>query len=174
MLDDNTEQNLIALTEYITQEQPRFGVMLCGTCGNGKTTLVYAFRRVVNYLNRQNHFSFLQDEYNSFQVGFKIVHATDIIRTYMEDIKAFDSLVKSSMLAIDDLGTEPLEITQYGNVVTPMVRLLEHRYDNQLFTIVTTNLTGAEIRQKYHARIADRFNEIFHVIIFKQITYRKQ
>lgn len=55
-----------------------------------------------------------------------------------------------------------------------MVELLEYRYNNQLFTAITTNLTPKEVREKYGNRIADRFNEMMQVIIFDNDTYRKK
>ena len=76
------------------------------------------------------------------------------------------------MLAIDDLGTEPLEIQDYGNIMSPMVDLLTRRYDKQLFAIVTTNLMPKEIRPKYGVRIGDRFNEMMVKIQFENDTYR--
>ena len=76
------------------------------------------------------------------------------------------------MLAIDDLGKEPTEVLDYGNVLSPVVDLMEYRYQHQLFTAVTTNLTPDEIRDKYGKRIADRFNEMLEVIVFEDISYR--
>ena len=77
------------------------------------------------------------------------------------------------MLAIDDLGTEPAEVLSYGNVLSPVIDLLSRRYDDQLFTIVTTNLTPKQIREHYGERMADRFNEMFERIIFDNPTYRQ-
>ena len=77
------------------------------------------------------------------------------------------------MLAVDDLGIEPLEIQDYGNILSPMVELLTRRYDRQLFTMVTTNLTPQEIRAKYGDRIADRLNEMMVKIVFRNPTYRR-
>ena len=76
------------------------------------------------------------------------------------------------MIGIDDLGNEPAEILEFGNPIYPIVRLIEHRYNTQAFTFITTNLTPKEIREKYGARIADRFNEMLHVIVFRDISYR--
>ena len=45
------------------------------------------------------------------------------------------------VLGFDDLGTEPSEVSDYGNVYTPVIDLLTKRYEEQLFTIITTNLT---------------------------------
>ena len=77
------------------------------------------------------------------------------------------------MLAIDDLGTEPAEVLDYGNVFNPAIDLLSARYTDQLFTVVTTNLTPKQIREHYGDRIADRFNEMFERIVFDNSTYRK-
>lgn len=179
IIDDNTESNLVKLAEYMTAPVPKFGVMCCGTCGNGKTTLLYAFQRVVNYLQNRGHFSFLDDEYGRFKAGFQIFHAKEIVQI-ARDYKAFREVQSRTMLAIDDLGTEPAEILDYGNALSPVVDLIEHRYNKQLFTFITTNLVASSadekvvtIRRKYGPRIADRFNEMLHVIVFKDISYRK-
>lgn len=179
ILDKNTESNLIKLSEYLTMPVPKFGIMCCGTCGNGKTTLMYAFQRVVNYLQDRGHFSFLDNEYARFRAGMQIFHAKEIVKI-AKDYKAFKELLGRTMLAIDDLGTEPTEVLDYGNVLSPVVDLIEHRYNKQLFTFITTNLVAnsedketVTIRKKYGDRIADRFNEMLHVIVFKDITYRK-
>lgn len=179
ILDANTENNLVKLAEYVTLPSPKFGIMCCGTCGNGKTTLLYAFRRVVNYLQERRHFTFLDDEYTRFKAGIPVFHAKEIVQI-AKDYKAFKEIQSRPMLAIDDLGTEPTEILDYGNMLSPVVDLIEHRYNGQLFTFITTNLVASSkddaavtIRKKYGVRIADRFNEMLHVIVFKDITYRK-
>ena len=76
------------------------------------------------------------------------------------------------MLGIDDLGIEPKEIMDFGNVFTPIIDLLTKRYEEQLFTIVTTNLTPSQIREHYGDRIADRLNEMTEKIIYRNSTYR--
>lgn len=67
------------------------------------------------------------------------------------------------MLAIDDLDTEPVEVMDYGNIITPVINLLTKRYEAHLFTIVTTNLYPKEIHKRYGDRIADRLNVSFPV-----------
>lgn len=172
ILDENTESNLIKLAEYLTQPIPTFGIMCCGTCGNGKTTLMYAFQRVVNYLQSRRHFTFLDNDNARFRAGMQIFHAKEIVQT-AKDYKAFEELRDRPMLAVDDMGTEPTEVLNYGSLLSPVVDLIEHRYNRQLFTFITTNLVGKQIRDKYGDRIADRFNEMLHVIVFKDISYRK-
>lgn len=77
------------------------------------------------------------------------------------------------MLGIEDMGREATEVIDFGNVLNPVIDLLEYRYNQQLFTFITTNLKADEVRKKYGDRIADRFNEMLEVIIFGNTTYRK-
>lgn len=172
ILDANTESNLIKLAEYLTLPVPKFGIMCCGTCGNGKTTLLYAFQRVVNHLQSRRHFSFLDDEYSRFKARIEIFRAKEVAQI-SRDQKRFRELMQRPMLAIDDMGTEPAEVYDYSNINTPVTDVIDYRYNHQLFTFITTNLTAAQIKDKYKERIADRFNEMLHMIVFKDITYRK-
>lgn len=178
ILDENTEGNLIKLAEYLTEPVPKFGIMCCGTCGNGKTTLLYAFQRVVNYLQARRHFSFLNSGNTSFNASIEIFRAKEIA-LISRNQKEFKALIQRPMIAIDDMGTEPAEYYDYQNINTPMVDLIDYRYNHQLFTFITTNLVAKKkddndvtIRMKYKDRIADRFNEMLHVIVFKDISYR--
>lgn len=179
ILDANTESNLIRLAEYLTQQTPKFGIMCCGTCGNGKTTLLYAFQRVVNYLQDRRHFSFLDTENRQFKASIEIFRAKEIAQI-SRDRNQFKEIMQRPMLAVDDMGTEAAEVYDYSNINTPVADLIDYRYNHQLFTFITTNLVAKKkddrdvtIRMKYGDRIADRFNEMLHVIIFKDITYRK-
>lgn len=179
VLDENTEHNLVTLARYLTQEAPKFGIMCCGICGNGKTTLLYAFQRAVNYLEGKRHFSFLDDDYRRFRGAIRIFDAKEIAQI-ARDYKKFGDVKALPMLAIDDMGKEPAEILDYGTAISPVVDLIEYRYNKQLFTFITTNLAAkgknpddpGTIRKKYGDRIADRFNEMLHTIVFKDISYR--
>lgn len=172
--DDETTDNLARLAEFITAENPRFGVMLCGNVGNGKTTLMKAFQRSIYYLDARHHFEFLDDkEYGQrFKPEMRIVDVRDILSAAKNNMQEYIQLRSCLMLGIDDLGKEPAEVMDYGNILSPVIDLIEHRYDKQLFTFITSNLTPKEIRQKYGERIADRFNEMLGVIVFRNSSYR--
>ena len=98
--------------------------------------------------------------------------ANEIAWKNKNDFSSWERIKTIPLLAIDDLGTEPREILDYGNVLNPIVDLLTKRYDEQLFTIFTTNLTLVQIREKYGDRIADRLNEMMDIIEFTNPTYR--
>lgn len=171
-LDENTVSNLRKMAHYLTKDKPKFGVMLCGTCGNGKTTLVFALRNAITFLKDRGHFDHYRNPASPyFDFELRIADVRDVIDIY-KDRARYVELRSERLLAIDDLGKEPAEVLDYGNVTNPLIDLLEYRYAYQKFTVITTNLNSKEIREKYGARIADRFNEMLEVIVFQDISYR--
>lgn len=152
------------LSKWLTEDSHYFGYMMCGLCGNGKTTVVKALRTLLEKLN-------LRDEYNN-RWELRIFDAKAICRMAITEEERYNKLCYERMLAIDDLGCEPLEVQCYGNIYTPIIDLLTRRYDRQLFTVVTTNLTPQEIRPRYGDRIADRFNEMMRCMVFKSDSFR--
>lgn len=158
------DKQLSLMAEWLTTNDHRFCLLLCGKCGNGKSTLVKAFQNLLNLLG-------LRDEYGN-TIGFSIVDAREIAWMCRDRHQEWRALSRRNMLAIDDIGTEPVEIQDYGNHLNPVIDLLYKRYDEQLFTIITTNLTPKEIRERYGERIADRLNEMAFRIVFDNDTYR--
>lgn len=73
-----------------------------------------------------------------------------------EKITAFDSLMDPDLLVIDDLGAEPL----INNVTVEYLYLIiSERLNNKKETIITTNLDGRGILERYGDRI---FSRIFN------------
>lgn len=161
-IKDNAISNIQKVANYLTSENPKFGILLCGKCGNGKTTMIYAFQLALNYLSGIHILDGNE---------IRIMDAKDI-NLESKDPKIFLSIKSSDMLGVEDMGREATEVLDFGNVLNPVIDLLEYRYNNQLFTFITTNLTPKEIREKYGKRIADRFNEMMDVIVFENETYR--
>ena len=162
--DEHVVANLRSVADYLTDDGSRFGIMLCGVCGNGKTTMLYAFQNVLNYLIERNLLE-------NTKVGIRIIDAKEILSLGKDD-KEFSRIRADEMIGIEDLGKEQTGVMDYGNLLNPVIDLLEYRYNQQLFTFITTNLTPKDIRKKYGNRIADRFNEMLHVVIFGGKTYR--
>lgn len=158
------------MEEYIEKaaqwicEGDNCGLLICGAPGNGKTTLMKSIQVFVNNFDircKKNTATFMDT-----------VDAREIIRMNKDSYELFKAYRNRPMLAIDDMGVEPTEVLDYGNVLNPVIDLLSHRYNEQLVTVVTTNLSPKEIRQKYGDRIADRFNEMMTKIIFRNQSYR--
>ena len=112
----------------------------------------------------------LADNYYSFT----IVNAMQIVQIRKTDYNKFCKLAEADILGIDDIGTEPAEVQDYGNFIYPIKELLAMRYDAQLFTVFTTNLEPKEIRQRYGDRIADRLNEMMTKVVYRNLTYRTE
>lgn len=161
--DEDTINNINAVAKWISDENHSFGMLMCGQCGNGKTTISLALRTLIGYHS---------EKFGTKQF-LRIVDAKEICQIAKTDYKAFKALCEVEMLAIDDLGIEPAEILDYGNSINPAIDLLTKRYQEQLFTIVTTNLAPKQIREHYGDRIADRFNEMFFKLVFNHNSYRK-
>lgn len=165
-MTDALSEQIGRMAAWLTGDSSKFAAALCGGCGNGKTTFVKAFQNLLGYLN-------IPAPNGHGKVwGLRICNAQEIASIARTDYSAFLTLARIPMLAIDDAGIEPLEVMEYGNVVNPIVELLTKRYDEQLFTFMTTNLTPDGIRKRYGDRIADRLNEMAVVIPFKNPTYR--
>lgn len=146
----------------------KFGLMLYGTVGSGKTTLAKSICRLINTAEYSDN--------SSLRKSITSVSATEIIDIALKPeghSRTIDKIKTSEMLFIDDLGTEANIIKSWGNELTPLIDILQYRYENQLFTIVTTNLNDDSIRDVYGERVADRFNEMFDCIAYLQPSYRK-
>ena len=165
-MTDALSEQIDRMATWLTGDSSKFAAVLCGGCGNGKTTFVKAFQNLLSYMNIP-----VPDGHGK-TYGLRICDAREIAGIARTDYPAFLTVVRIPMLAIDDVGIEPLEVMEYGNVANPIVELLTKRYDEQLFTILTTNLTPEGIRKRYGDRIADRLNEMAIVIPFKNPTYR--
>lgn len=162
---EDTENQLHEIVHWLTSSSPKFGMLLCGGCGNGKSTILKAFQQLLNA--RHIHKTYEEGTY-----GIRIVDAKYIAYLCKNNYEAYRKLISVDMLGIDDLGTELSEVMDYSNVYTPVIDLLTKRYEEQLFTIIMTNLTPQQIREHYGDRIADRLNEMIKKIVFNNDTYR--
>lgn len=164
--DEMTNKNLRLVAETLAGDSHKFGLLLAGTCGNGKTTTMRAVQSVVKLLNNTYY------NRSGQRIGNRLLEAKEI--TGLSDKDGQLTVYKTvPVLFLDDLGREPTEVLKYGNVSSPITELLEYRYNQRLTTIVTTNLEPSEVRQKYGDRIADRFNEMFALVSYTGVSYRR-
>lgn len=167
--EDVTElhEHIKKIAELFTSPTYKFGIMLCGGVGNGKSTMMKALQSLLIQLDiRITHNT-------SFEtLGMKIISAKELGRQIRVDPKNSLRYQELTMLGIDDLGEEEATMMDYGNRVTPVIDLLSYRYDQMLFTMVTTNLTPKQIRSTYGDRIADRFNEMMLIIPYETPSFR--
>lgn len=149
--------------EVLTGASDNFGIIIMGRVGTGKTTFMKAIQRTLNW--------FVYKRMLEYGTGLRIVTAKSIHNSEATRSR-FRLLCEDELLGIDDLGAEPKEELVFGRPVTPLTDLLEYRYDKQLLTVATTNLSAAMIRSKYGERIADRCREMFATVVFSNDSYR--
>ena len=169
------EDQVRQMTKCLTANTAKFGIVLCGGCGNGKTTMLKALQNLVRRLdilkpNLPPNAGYSSDNY----YVFSIVNAMHIAQLRRTDYTGFCKLAQTDILGIDDIGIEPAEAQDYGNFMYPIKELLAMRYDAQLFTVFTTNLEPKDIRQRYGDRIADRLNEMMTKVVYRNLTYRTE
>lgn len=173
IFDDDTKEHIRVAAEWLGDAHGKFGFMMSGLYGNGKTTLLLAMCNLINYL--------FDSVSSSTKKSIRVLKAKDIARMAIdkEQRAGYERLYYEDMLAIDDIGEEPAEIISYGMVFTPIRDLLEERYSRQKFTIVTTNLVQNpekkifQIQEHYGERVVDRFREMMKIVPFHNPTYRK-
>ena len=160
----DAQLNLIA--KYLTGGSKKFGLMFCGLCGNGKTTWAKALQLLVSGLN-------LKNPINNLYYVFPLCNAKDLTLRSKGNYNDWRNVMRYQLMIVDDLGTEPREVMEFGNVYTPLIDLITTRYEEQLYTIFTTNLTPAQLEEKYGKRIVDRLNEMVEKVVFENESYRR-
>lgn len=163
------------VAQILTSANPKFGMIFTGQVGNGKTTLLYAVNAAARYLADCGEIDTSQYGYqykNDFGMAF--FNAKQLVQIAKTDWKQFEGIMAKPMLALDELGEEPKTVLEYGNAINPIIDLIEHRYNLQRFTAITTNLDPKEISEKYGTRIADRFREMLSIVVFgNEKSFRK-
>ena len=160
----DAQLNLIA--NYLTGGSKKFGLMFCGLCGNGKTTWAKALQFLASGLN-------LKNPINNLYYVFPLWNAKDLAMRSKGNYNDWRNVMRYQLMIVDDLGTEPREVMEFGNVYTPLIDLITTRYEEQLYTIFTTNLTPAQLEDKYGKRFVDRLNEMVEKVVFENESYRR-
>ena len=160
------DEQLNLIANYLTGGSEKFGLMFCGLCGNGKTTWAKALQLLVSGLNLKNLI-------NNLYYVFPLWNAKDLAMRSKGNYNDWRNVMRYQLMIVDDLGTEPREVMEFGNVYTPLIDLITTRYEEQLYTIFTTNLTPAQLEEKYGKRIVDRLNEMVEKVVFENESYRR-
>ena len=165
--DSFVRGQIIKIAEILGTPSHRFAIILMGQYGNGKTTMLRAIRSLIHYLYAHNHPSIRH--LKNFQSSIPLVAAKDMVKDIMSGEHSYRL---EDMVMIDDWGSEPQEILHYGMIYTPIIDLIEYRYDRMKYTILSTNMKISDIRPKYTHRCADRLEEMAHLVEFTGDSYR--
>ena len=159
-----------------------------GEPGNGKTTIAESvcllFDQIVEkateYL-RKNSWILKRDgkveverHYRRLQElpKWRMLAATEIVNIAQHNPEKYELLKHPCPLIIDDFGREPTIAKIYGTEITPIIDLIELRYNGMYPTIITTNYDADKIKEKYGERIYDRFKEVCEVIWYSGASFR--
>jgi DNA replication protein DnaC len=175
-LDEKMKQNISDTANWLCDPNKKPGLLFFGDVGTGKTTLLKAICNTINTMcerdtDDRGRRETTLDDFSCIN----LIKAKSIVNDYANPAMRprYDLMSKVALLAIDELGVEPVESKLFGNTSEPIVDMLCERYDRQLCTIISTNLDDAEIKRRYGNRLADRFNEMFATIPFNGQSFRK-
>lgn len=168
-IDSNTTDQIDKAAKWLVSGT-KTGLLLYGKKGTGKSTLARAIMNVINIgCKGKERMVFC----NNKDVNYGDNLLGSISFHYSTPTSYVDYLKSRNKLLIDDLGTYPADIREYGNYLSPMYDLLTYRYDENLFTLITSNYDLDSIKDKYDERIQDRMIEQYSRIGFDYESYRR-
>lgn len=139
-------------------------LILCGATGLGKTHLSTSLARTLIERGFDVYYTTAQ------QMFFDFEHARFGTETGMAPSADLARYSECEMLILDDLGTEVSN--QFTNSCLYMV--LNNRINLGRATVISTNLTGREIKERYADRIASRILGDFKPLVFVGTDIRRQ
>lgn len=134
------------------------GFLLRGETGRGKTLLMYALKEFLQY---EAHWYTVGGK--RYRLELEIVSARKIAFDYAQQSE--ESIINKysyrvPCLCIDDLGSEPLLTSNYGNKCSVVSEILANREQGRLLTFATTNLPS--LGDCYDDRIISRMHTLFN------------
>lgn len=171
LLDPDTRSHISTAARWLTDGNGSPGLLLCGSYGNGKTTLAKAIARLIGFVS-EHELGYGNRKVMKLYTAKEVCRICSAGEKFKEQYDEYSRLFREPMLIIDDLGEEPLEVMVYGMIHTPIVDLISERYAAQRMTIVTTNLEADGLKEKYGGRIYDRLREMLTSVIFENESYR--
>lgn len=137
-------------------------------------------------LGKSNYFKVFEKVFRRFaSLRFKFYTTNELVQKYESCQKPLDKdyffkEVKRKRMFIDEINSERLA-SNYGHFDV-VEEVLISRYDNKLITFASCNYnsydacakqTLEDLGLRYGSRIYDRFHEIFNIIEFTGLSYRR-
>ena len=161
---DLMARNLSLLREYAENFSAQSdSLIFCGATGLGKTHLSTALARRVIERGFDVYYTTALQMFGDFE------HARFGTEMGMESVVSLDRYTNCELLILDDLGTEVSN--QFTNSCLYMV--LNERINKGLPTVISTNLSGKEIKTRYNDRIASRILGDFKPFLFVGTDIRR-
>lgn len=167
-INDSVLKRINDVVGFFDNPKGKFGLLLCGGKGNGKSTLAETIKQFIIVSSRK---SLINPK--ASRVAF--IDAKSMVLGLLESDdrrNEIDELCRDKYLIMDDIGAEPSELMVFGNNLDPIGTIIKKRYSNHLFTIITTNLTPTQLKMKYGELISDRLKEMMLIIPFTDDSFR--
>ena len=153
-INDKNKEMVTKARQYAMDfnESTTKGLLLSGTVGVGKTYLSLAIGR---YLASKGWWP-----YRKSFVDICLAIKRSWRQEVSEEYRIKEPLLMHSPIILDDLGAEMKERSEQGWISELLFEIVQTRYERELPTIVTTNLTLGEMSQRYGERTASRLYEM--------------
>lgn len=151
------------VARWLTDRTTKPSLILSGNTGTGKTTIALAVNRLFNII-----------EFYSKCFISSTNLSDNFIYNPGDSERKFCQGNCCSWLILDDVGEEPTDIKEYGNVKSPVIRVVAERYSRQLPMLITTNLSYEKMAEKYGCRTVDRLKEVAEWVPFNGSSFRQQ
>lgn len=162
----------LAIAAGIPNPDLRKGILLSGTVGNGKTTMMRLFavnQRQVFWLKSASEVA------NTWLRG-----GEEAISVFYEPnqlpVNDVDNFYQPyAALCLDDCGTEDVK-NHFGNRVNVIGQIIESRYYKGAtgsWLHITTNLNSEQLKEFYGPRVISRLREVVNLIELKGGDRRK-
>ncbi len=145
------------------------GFLIRGETGRGKTLLMYAMKEFLQY---DSHWYIVGGK--RYRLEMSIASARNIAFEYAQQSEenVIARYSRIPLLCIDDLGSEPMLSSNYGNKCSVVSEILANRAETKLLTFATTNV--ARLSECYDDRIISRMHSLFNSVNLSHETdYRK-
>lgn len=145
----NITESVNKVAEFLTDTRGK-SLCLLGGVGTGKTLLATKILPILFKMQYNKHFQ-----------CFKAVNLAEHL-----------SVAKyNNFVIVDDFGTEN-DAVEYGNKLAQFSEWIDSLENRKCFSIITTNLSAEQIKQRYGLRTLDRIRGNFKVITFNEKSMR--
>lgn len=158
-IDEQTRLSLIDCKSFIETSKAEW-VFLFGSCGTGKTHMaVSMLKELISKYRQPGIFYNMTDLLDDIRREFKANDSGDI----------FGTVQSIPILVLDDIGAA----NHTDWVGEKYYSLINHRYNNKLITILTTNMLMYEIEKSFDPRIFSRIKGASKAIYTGETDYRR-
>lgn len=151
------------MKRVITGKNPEVGILFLGFSGTGKTHLAKA---ILSYFRAQQYPGFFLPASEYFDL-YTPSYAAGLDRPLW---KIRQWLASTSCLVIDEVGTASWTDARKDR----LQQIIDLRTENKLPTVITTNLTQADLASAGAERIASRFNQVLYPVKCTWSDFRKR